>query len=708
MNQNTQGPAQAAQGVHAPAGRALKILPGGCPLDCPDACSWQVEVEDGVAVGLRGNPEHPYTRGTLCVKVNQYLEHTRAPDRLLHPLRRTGRKGEGRFERIGWDEALGEIADRLTEVIDRYGGQAIWPYQGTGNLGYLQGLQGRAGSRLWNTLGASRHDMTICSVAGLVGTGYTLGTSRGIDPEDLRHARLILLWGCNTLTTSHHLWKVLSQAQRSGAYVVAIDPVLTKTARLADEHVPLNPGTDAAFALGLLNVVLSLGAEDRAYLAEHTEGWPEFRARIEEFTPERTAEICGLPVETVERLGRRLAVTRPTGMKAAQGIQRHAGGGMALRTLAALPGVTGDWKLPGGGLAYSTDGYFGGDREALFRDDLLPGPVRSLSMTRLGEALTTVDDPPVKALFVYGANPATAVGGQDQVHAGLLREDLFTVVMDHFRTDTVDYADIVLPATMQTEHTDLLDGYGHMYITWNEPAVAPPGECLSTTETFRRLAARLGLTEPSLFDSDEDLARQLLSSGHPSLNGIDLERLRRDGYARLDYPSPFVPFADGFPTPSGKLEFVSATAAADGYDPLTGYTPPKEAADPELARRLPLVLISSASHFFLNTTFANKESLVRRAGAPFVELHPDDVAARGLAEGQQVRIFNDRGAFTARLQVSDSVRPGVARTTKGWWAKLTGNRAGVNATVAERDSDMGGGAVYHDNRVEVSAAEQRG
>ncbi|MFF4503865.1 molybdopterin-dependent oxidoreductase [Streptomyces sp. NPDC001401] len=708
MNRDTRDPAQAAPGASAPAGRALKILPGGCPLDCPDACSWQVEVEDGVAVRLRGTPDHPYTRGTLCVKVNQYLEHTQAPDRLLHPLRRTGRKGEGRFERIGWDEALGEIADRLTEVIDRYGGQAVWPYQGTGNLGYLQGLQGRAGSRLWNTLGASRHDMTICSVAGLVGTGYTLGTSRGIDPEDLRHARLILLWGCNTLTTSHHLWKVLSQAQRSGAYVVAIDPVLTKTARLADEHVPLNPGTDAAFALGLLNVVISLGAEDRAYLAEHTVGWPEFRARIEQFTPERTAEICGLPVETVERLGRRLAVTRPTGMKAAQGIQRHAGGGMALRTLAALPGVTGDWKLPGGGLAYSTDGYFGGDREALFRDDLLPGPVRSLSMTRLGETLTTVDDPPVKALFVYGANPATAVGGQGQVRAGLLREDLFTVVMEHFRTDTVDYADIVLPATMQTEHTDLLDGYGHMYITWNEPAVAAPGECLSTTETFRRLAARLGLTDPSLFDSDEDLARELLSGGHPSLDGIDLDRLRREGYVRLNYPSPFVPFADGFPTPSGKLEFVSASAAADGYDPLTGYTPPKEAADPELARRLPLVLISSASHFFLNTTFANKESLVRRAGAPFVELHPDDAAARGLVEGEQVRIFNDRGAFTAQLQVSDSVRPGVARTTKGWWAKLTGNRAGVNATVAERDSDMGGGAVYHDNRVEVSATEQRG
>ncbi|MFJ4949548.1 molybdopterin-dependent oxidoreductase [Streptomyces sp. NPDC088760] len=683
----------------------LKIVPGACPLDCPDGCSWQVQVEDGTAVGLRGTPDHPYTRGTLCVKVNQYLEHTRAPDRLLHPLRRTGRKGEGRFERISWDEALDEIAGRLSEVIDRYGGEAIWPYQGTGNLGYIQGLQGRAGSRLWNTLGASRHDMTICSVAGLVGTAYTLGTSRGMDPEDLRHSRLILLWGTNTLTTSHHLWKVVAEAQRSGAHVVAIDPVLTRTARLADEHLPINPGTDAALALGLLHVVVSLGAEDRAYLAEHTLGWPEFRARIEQFTPERTARICGLPVESVVRLGERLAVTRPTGMKAAQGIQRHAGGGMALRTLAALPGVTGDWKYPGGGLAYSTDGYFGGDREALYRDDLLPGPVRSLSMTRLGEALTTVDDPPVKALFVYGANPAAAVGGQGAVRAGLLREDLFTVVMEHFHTDTVDYADIVLPATMQPEHADLHDGYGHLYITWNEPAVEPPGACASTTETFRRLAARLGLEDPCLYASDEELARELLAGGHPSLAGIDLDRLRSEGWARLNYPSPFLPFAEGFPTPSGKLEFVSAAAAADGHDPLCGYTPPQEAADEDLARRFPLVLISSASHFFLNTTFGNKESLIRRAGGPTVELHPDDAAARELTEGQRVRVFNDRGAFTAELRVGRSVRPGVASTTKGHWSRLMGGAPGVNATVAERDADMGGGAVYHDNRVEVCAAE---
>ncbi|MEV2189226.1 molybdopterin-dependent oxidoreductase, partial [Streptomyces sp. NPDC047966] len=360
-------------------------VPGACPLDCPDGCSWQVTVRDGEAVALRGTPDHPYTRGTLCVKVNQFLEHTRAPDRLLHPLRRVGRKGEGRFERISWDSALEEVARRLSETIERHGGEAIWPYQGTGTLGFLQGLQGRAGSRLWNVLGASRHDMTICSIAGLAGLRYTLGTSTGIDPESLEYSRLILLWGSNPLTTHHHLWKVIQRARRDGAHVVVVDPVRSRTAAQADEHLAPLPGTDAALALGLLNVVLAEGAEDRAYLENHTVGWEAFRERVLEFGPARTARETGLAEEEIVRLGRRIARTRPTAVRVSQGIQRHAGGGTALRTLACLPAVTGDWQRPGGGLLYSTDGYFGGNREALHRDDLLDRPVRTLSMTRLAE-----------------------------------------------------------------------------------------------------------------------------------------------------------------------------------------------------------------------------------------------------------------------------------------------------------------------------------
>jgi anaerobic selenocysteine-containing dehydrogenase len=660
---------------------------GACPLDCPDTCSWVVTVEDGEAVRLRGNRDHPFTRGALCAKVNGYLEHTRAPDRLLYPLKRVGAKGEGRFERISWDEALDEVAERLTDVIERHGGEAIWPFQGTGTLGYLQGCEGKAGRRLWNVLGASRHKLTICSVAGGVGASYTTGTASGMDPETLAESKLILLWGTNPLTSGHHIWKYILAARKAGAHIVAIDPLRSRTAEQADEHLAPLPGTDAALALGLLWVVVDRGAEDRAYIAEHTVGWPEFRERILQFPPDRVAALTGLPEERIVALGERLATTRPTAIRATMGMQRHAGGGMALRTLYAIPGVTGDWQHPGGGACYATN-WFRPDNRALRRDDLLERPVRTLVMTRLGEALETGG---VHALVVYGANPVASNPDQRRVRRGLEREDLFTVVMEQFPTDTVDYADIVLPATMQTEHLDVHEAYGHMYVQLNSPAVAAPGECLSTTETFRRLARRLGLTEPALYDDDETLARTLV--------GDELfERLRREGFVRLDVPRPFVPYADGFPTPSGKLEFVSERAARDGHDPLPGYTPPAEATEG-------LALVAPASHWFLNSTFANKPDLRARAGEPRIEIHPDDAGPRGLATGDRARVENARGGFEADVVVSDRVRPGVIASTKGHWLKHVRGGANINATVDERDADMGGGAVFHDNHVEVRAVD---
>ncbi|MGW4246015.1 molybdopterin-containing oxidoreductase family protein [Nocardia sp. NPDC004722] len=651
----------------------MKVL-GACPLDCPDGCSWVVDVRDGKAVGLRGNKDHPVTRGALCVKVNRYLEQVHSPERLTHPLRRVGRKGEGRFEPISWDEALDEIATRLTGIVDEYGGEAIWPFHGTGSLGYLQGLEGFSGRRFFNAIGASLHDPTICSIAGGTGLKYTLGTAGGMDPEDLAKSKLILLWGTNPLSSGHHVWKFI---QDSGAYTVAIDPVRTRTAERCDEHLAPLPGTDAALALGLMHVIVSLGAHDVAYLAAHTEGWDEFRSRVEEYTPERTAAITGLPVADIVALGERIARTRPTAIRASQGMQRHAGGGMALRTLACLPGVTGDWAIPGGGLHYSTSGHFQLDVPALVRFDMLPNPVRTLSMTRMGEALLDTDGPPVKALFVIAANPVGSNPDQRKVIEGLSRDDLFTVVLEHFQTDTADYADIILPATMQPEHLDVLAAYGNLYLVWNEPAVAPPGECLPTTETFRRLAHRMGLTDPALFDSDEELANQLLKQ-------YDIDRLRADGFLKVDAQ----------PVPKDKLRFVSPRAAAAGHDPLAGYTPPADPSDG-------LVLISAASHYFLNTTFGANPELRRRAGEPRVMIHPDDAAARGITDGDPVTVGNARGSFDATAEVSDAVRPGVAATPKGRWAKHTGG-ATVNATVDERDSDFGGGAVFHDNRVEIT------
>jgi anaerobic selenocysteine-containing dehydrogenase len=674
----------------------VSTVVGACPLDCPDACSWLVTVDEGRAVRLRGNPAHPVTRGALCVKVNRYLEQTTAPDRILHPMRRVGRKGEGRFERIGWDEALDEIAGRLGGIIREYGGPAIWPFHGTGSLGYVQGMEGFAGRRFFNALGASVHEPTICSPAGSAGLKYTLGTSGGMDPEDFARSRLIILWGTNPLTSGHHFWKSVQDARLDGAYVVAIDPVRTRTAAQADEHLAPMPGTDAALALGLMHVIVRMGAHDRSYIDAYTLGWEEFRARIEEFPPDRVARITGLPEERIVALGERVARTRPTAIRATQGLQRHAGGGMTLRTLACLPGVTGDWALPGGGLCYSTSGHFKLNLPKLVRIDLLPHPVRSLTMTRLGEGLLDVDDPPVKALFVIAANPVGSNPAQNKVRRGLSREDLFTVVLEHFPTDTTDYADIVLPATMQTEHLDVIAGYGHLYLVWNEPAVAPPGECLSTSETFRRLARRMGLTEPSLYASDEDLVRDLLDSPHPWLKGVTVERLREEGFVRLNVDRPFLPFADGFPTSSGRLEFYSRRAVRRGLDPLPGFTPHADSGEG-------LVLVSAAPHHFLNTTFGNNPELRRRAGGPVVVLHPDDASARNIADGDAVRVHNARGSFAATAEVSDRVRPGVAATTKGHWAKFSGGST-VNATTDERDADMGGGAVFHDNRVEVALA----
>lgn len=678
-----------------------RIVAGACPLDCPDGCAWQVTVQNDIAVNIRGRADHPMTHGVLCAKVNHYLEHTTASDRLLYPMRRAGSKGSGKFSRISWDDALTEIAERLDRIVTRYGGEAIWPYQGTGNLGYLQGIQGRSGSRLWNVLGASQHDMTICSIAGLVGLEYTIGVSRGIEPESLAEAKLIILWGVNTLTSGHHQWRFIQAARKKGAYIVVIDPVRTRTARQADEHLAPIPGTDAALALGLLHVIITCGAEDHEYLARHTLGWEEFRSRILEYSPERVAAITGVDAAQIIGLGQRIAHTRPTAIRAAQGVQRHAGGGMTLRTLACIPGVTGDWQRVGGGLVYTTDGYFGGNRTALFRDDLRQHPVRSLSMTRLGEGLLDADDPPVMALIIYAANPVASTPHQQRVRQGLSREDLFTVVIEHFPTDTVDYADIVLPATMQTEHMDLHDGYGHLYLAWNEPAVPPPGECLSTTETFRRLARRMGLDEPALYDSDEELAAQLMSADHSSLDGISLDRLRREGWVRLNYPTPFVPFADGFPTSSGKLEFYSERAKSDGYDALPGYTPAREVEDSNLARRYPFTLVTGASHYAINSTFSNHPTLSRQAGRPSVLINPADAATHGYTDGQTVRVFNDRGEFEAELVVSEAVRCGVLGTTKGAWPKSTGG-SNLNATVDERDADMGGGAVFGDNRVNIA------
>jgi anaerobic selenocysteine-containing dehydrogenase len=676
---------------------------GACPMDCPDTCGWIVTIKDGRAVKLQGDRAHPFTRGALCNKLNDYIAYTQSPERLLYPMRRVGPKGGGNFERISWDGALAEISARLIGISQEFGAEAVWPYVGSGNMGLIQGIYG-AGQRLWNALGASRHVMNICTIAGGFGAGYTLGDNRvGMDPETLQFSKLILLWGTNTLSTNAHLWRPILTARRNGAFLVVIDPVRTRTAAAADCHLAPAPGTDAALALGLMNVVLTEGAEDRDFIEGHTLGWEAFRQRVLEFPPERVAGICDISVESIVALGKRVAHTRPTGIRIGIGLQRHGGGGMAVRTITCLPGVTGDWRYPGGGASYDTRGFFGGDWEALRRDDLRPRETRALSMTRLGEGLLELNDPPIRFLFVYGSNPLASVPKQNEIRQGLARPDLFTVVVEHFLTDTAEYADIVLPATMQFEHADLLIAYGHLYVSWNEPAVAPPGECLPATELFRRLARAMRLDIACLYDSDEEIARQILAAGHPSLAGITLEALKERGWMRLNYPDPFAPFAHSFPTPSGKLEFVSERMLQAGLEPVAGYTPPYETAqcDATLARKYPLALIAAANHYFINSIFANVPAQLKQAGPPTIRIHPSDAMARRIETGDAVRVFNGRGSFRAVAEVTERVRRGLIGSAKGRWPRHVAGGATVNATVDDRDSDMGGGAVLHDNRVEV-------
>jgi anaerobic selenocysteine-containing dehydrogenase len=669
-----------------------------------------VTVEAGRAVRVAGDPDHPVTRGFLCAKVNRYVERTYHGDRLRRPMRRVGPKGSGRFEPISWDDALGEIATRLNDIRHSSDGpQAILPYSYAGTMGMVQGSS--MDRRLFHLLGASLLDRTICSMAGTMGMRMTVGANIGADPEGVPESDLILLWGTNTLTANPHFWPFVLEARARGVRVIAIDPIRTRTAAQCDEWIGIRPGTDAALALGMVHVMLDRQLEDRDFIVAHTLGFDEFRERVRDYPPARAAEITGVPAETIVALGEAYGGSKAAFIRVNYGLQRHAGGGMAVRTIACLPAISGHWRRPGGGVQLSSSANFQFDRRALERPDLSP-PVRTINMIRLGEALTTPDagvgGPPVRALVVYNSNPAAVAPDRNEVLRGMAREDLFTVVLEHFQTDTADYADIVLPATTQLEHWDLHLSYGHHYVTLNQPSIEPVGEALPNSEIFRRLGARMGLEHACLRDDDVTLIRQALDSKSRKLEGVTFETLVERGWARLNVPLPYLPFAEGgFPTPSGKCELYSARMKEMGLDPLPAFTPPYESEDssPALAARYPLTLISSPAHQFLNSTFVNIDSLRRGAREPECLLHPVDAERRGIAVGARVVVHNDRGAFTAVARVEESIRPGVVWAPSIWWGKFAADGANANQTTSQRETDMGHGPVFYDNLVEVGLAD---
>jgi anaerobic selenocysteine-containing dehydrogenase len=667
-----------------------------------------VTVRDGRAIRVAGDPTHPFTQGFLCAKVNRYVERTYHADRLHTPMRRVGPKGSGAFAPVSWDEALREVGERLQEIVaSEHGPQAILPYSYAGTMGLLQGSS--MDRRFFHRLGASRLDRTICSMAGTVGLRMTVGANVGADAEGLPESDLVLLWGTNTLTANPHLWPFVLQARERGAPIVCIDPIRTRTAAQCDEWIPIRPGTDAALALGMMHVLFTQELEDRDYLERYTLGHEELRRRACEWNPARTSKVTGLPEEVIVSLGERYGRARAAFIRVNYGLQRHAGGGMAVRTIACLPAITGHWRRAGGGVQLSTSANFAFNREALERPDLGPA-ARTINMIRLGEALTEHDagvgGPPVKALVVYNSNPAAVAPDRNTVLRGLARDDLFTVVLEHFQTDTADWADIVLPATTQLEHWDVHLAYGHHYASLNRPSIAPLGEALPNTEIFRRLAARMGMDEPALRDDDLTLIRQALASQSPKLEGVTFDALLERGWMRLNVPTPYLPYAEGaFPTPSGKCELRSQRMADLGLDPLPTYTPPYESAerDAALVQRYPLTLISSPAHTFLNTTFVNVTSLRRQAREPEVLLHPSDAERRGISPGMRVTVHNDRGAFAAVARVEASIREGVAWAPSVWWGKLAGDGANANQTTSQRETDLGHGPVFYDNQVEIDA-----
>jgi len=669
-----------------------------------------VTVEDGRATRVAGDPDHPFTRGFLCAKVNRYIERTYHPDRLLYPKRRKGPQGSGQFERISWDEAFDEIATRLNEIrASSDGPQAILPYSYAGTMGLVQGSS--VDRRFFHLIGASLLDRTICSMAGTVGMRMTVGANIGADPETIPESDMVVHWGTNTLTAKPHLWPLVLEARERGARIIAIDPIRTRTAAQCDEWIAIRPGTDAALALGMMHVLFDLGLEDNEFIAAHTVGIDELRERVREYPPERVSAITGIPVGTIVSLGERYARSKATFIRVNYGLQRHAGGGMAVRTIACLPALSGQWRRAGGGIQLSSSANFALDKRALERPDFSP-PVRTINMIRLGEALTTanggVGGPPVRAMIVYNSNPAAVAPDRNAVLRGMAREDLFTVVLEHFQTDTADYADIVLPATTQLEHWDIHLAYGHHYVTLNQPSIEPLGESLPNSEIFRRIAARMGLDHPSLRDDDLTLIRQALSSRSYKLEGITFERLLEKGWARLNLPTPYLPFANGeFLTPSGKCELYSPRMKDMGLDPVPAFTPPYEFPEnvPALAAKYPLTLISSPAHQFLNSTFVNIDSLRRGAREPECLLHPHDAERRGIGVGARVVVHNDRGAFTAVARVDDTIREGVVWAPSIWWGKFAADGANANQTTSQRETDMGHGPVFYDNLVEVGLAD---
>ena len=698
-----------------------KVVHTVCSHDCPDACGVLVTVEDGRATRVQGDPKHPVTQGFLCAKVTKYLDRVYSPDRVLYPMRRVAPKGQGKgdasdFVRISWDEALDEIAHRFQKISDDFGSEAILPYSYAGNMGVLS-YSGMA-HRFFHRLGASQLDRTICASAGGAGMVTVTGRNVGTEPQQFRDAKYIIAWGANIHATNVHLWPFIEEARRNGAKLVVIDPYKTRTARVADWHLPINPGTDVALALGMMNVIISENLYDAVYVSQYTLGFEQLQERVKEYPPERVAAWTGISAEDIRKLAREYATVRPAIIRVNYGVQRSQNGGSAVRAIAMLPCITGSWAEVGGGLQLSTSGAFYLNMHALERPDLmqkspLGRPARVVNMSELGKALNELSDPPVKAVFVYNSNPAVVAPNHHDVVRGFLREDLFTVVHEQFFTDTTSYADIVLPATTFIEHKDLNKAYGHMYLQISNQAIEPLGECRSNTDMFNQLAQRMGFTDECFQQSPDDMIDATMSRPENQhipngwekwMEGITRQQLEKEGHVRLNLgDGPFLPFAKGgFATASGKAELYSEKLAAQGLDPVVSFVPPEESRLSEGAKRFPLELLARKADNFLNSTFTNIPSIQKMEHPELLEISAADATPRKIQEGDWVRVFNHRGEVRLRAHVNGAVQPGVVAARLNA-ARFAPDGNSINVLTSETLTDIGGGATFYSCLVQVEA-----
>ena len=669
---------------------------GACPHDCPDTCSLLTTVQDGVAIKVQGNPNHPLTDGVLCTKVSRYTERTYHPDRLLNPMKRVGPKGSGQFQQVSWDAALSDIATHLNAIADKHP-ERILPYSYAGTMGMVQGES--IAMRFFNLLGAAKLDRTICSSAGGEALAQTFGSKVGMKVQHFAESKLILIWGSNVITSSVHFWRIAQEAKRQGAKLVCIDPRRTETADKCDVHLALNPGTDAALALALMHELITHDWLDHDYIQNHTVGFEALRERALQWPPERAGEVCGLKAEDIRQLAHDYAHTKPAAIRLNYGVQRSRGGGNAVRAVACLPALTGAWRHRAGGVVLSASGHALHNGVALQRPDLHTHATAPLiNMSTIGDALNTQGL--VEALVVYNSNPVAVAPESAKVVKGFAREDLFTVVLEHFMTDTADHADYVLPATTQLEHWDIHNSYGHTDMVLNRPAIAPMGEAKTNTQIFRELASRMGMDNPLLQEDDESLCRLALQNPRnlQSAAPVTWDALLKDGFAH--WPVADAPFAQGgFPTASGKCEFFSERLAAQGLDGLPDYLPNYEPANAQAT--YPLAMISPPARNFLNSSFVNVKSLRDMEGEPLLEIHPDDAATRQVKDGAMVRVFNDRGSYQCKAQISTRAQVGMVVGLGIWWRKLGTDGKNVNELTSQRLTDMGRAPVFYDCAVQV-------